>query len=87
MNAFSMGRKALVVKSVTSRFNLPNRGAIHGVSACAKERATGIEPALEAWEAAVMPFHYARAIRQDRNRTESYLRDRVLGCRRRILTP
>ncbi len=24
------------------------------------ERATGIEPALSAWEADVMPFHYAR---------------------------
>ena len=24
------------------------------------ERATGIEPALKAWEALVMPFHYAR---------------------------
>ena len=26
------------------------------------ERATGIEPALSAWEADVMPFHYARII-------------------------
>ena len=25
-----------------------------------RERATGIEPALSAWEADVMPFHYAR---------------------------
>ena len=24
------------------------------------ERVTGIEPALAAWEAAVMPFHYTR---------------------------
>jgi hypothetical protein len=24
------------------------------------ERATGIEPALSAWEADVMPFHYTR---------------------------
>jgi hypothetical protein len=27
------------------------------------ERATGIEPALSAWEADVMPFHYARTNR------------------------
>ncbi len=41
-----------------------NKGAVGGMGGEWRERATGIEPALEAWEAAVMPFHYARANRR-----------------------
>ena len=35
---------------------------------CRRKRATGIEPALEAWKASVQPQHFARSRRSDRSR-------------------
>lgn len=43
------------------------------------ERATGIEPALSAWEADVMPFHYARS-EESRWRESIGATDKVANC-------